>query len=62
MRARGPRGEPGKGFPGLPGGPLALPWAPGPHGCPSLLGAVFERAPLGQWLSEKLGELDTSAL
>ena len=28
MRARGPRGEPGKGYSGLPGCPLALPWVP----------------------------------
>ena len=29
MRARGPRGEPGKGVPGVPGGPWLSPGAPG---------------------------------
>ena len=27
-KARGPRGKPGKVYPGLPGGPLACPWVP----------------------------------
>ena len=36
-RARGTQGKPGKGYPGLPGGTLALPWVPWPSLCaPSL--------------------------